>query len=112
MNISALEQHILIAVMAMDPDAYGVTIQGHISRRAGYEPSLGSIYASLARLQEKGYVKSRHGEITRERGGKRKLHFILTASGQATLRESLRAINSLQRGLRLKPAQRLAEVLP
>lgn len=109
MNIGALEQHVLLAIMALDPDAYGVSIQEHIQQRAGYEPSIGSIYAALDRLEEKGYVRSRYGEVTPERGGKRKLYFLLTATGQATLRESLRAISSLQRGLRWRPAQRSIE---
>jgi PadR family transcriptional regulator PadR len=100
MGISALEQHVLLAIVALHPDAYGISIQDYIERRAGYEPSIGSIYAALDRLEGKGFVRSRHGEKTPERGGRRKLHFTMTALGQATLRESLRAISSLQRGLR------------
>jgi PadR family transcriptional regulator, regulatory protein PadR len=111
MNIGVLEQHVLLAVMALNPDAYGVSIQSHIQQRAGYEPSLGSIYAALERLEGKGYVRSRQGEVTPERGGRRKLHFILTGSGQTTLQESLNAIASLQDGLRWKPAFRSGEVL-
>jgi PadR family transcriptional regulator PadR len=100
MNISALEQHVLLAIVALHPDAYGVSIQSHIKRRAGYEPSIGSTYAALDRLEDKGFVRSHQGEKTPERGGRRKLHFTVTAPGEATLRESLRAISSLQRGLR------------
>ncbi|SRR5260370_12222175 len=100
MDIGVLEQHVLLAIVALHPDAYGVSIQDHIQRRAGYEPSIGSIYAAVDRLEEKGFVKSRQGEPTRERGGRRKLHFTVTAAGQSTLKESLRAITSLQRGLR------------
>jgi DNA-binding PadR family transcriptional regulator len=111
MNIGALEQHVLLAILALDPDAYGVSIQDHIEQRAEYTPSIGSIYAALDRLQEKGFVRSRQGEKTAERGGRRKLHFVITASGQATLRESLRAISSLQHGLRWKPAHHLIEAL-
>lgn len=107
MNIGALEQHVLLAVVALHPDGYGVSIQDHIRRRAGYEPSIGSIYASLDRLEEKGFIKSRQGEPTRERGGRRKLHFTVTATGQKTLQESLRATASLQRGLRWREAFRL-----
>ncbi len=111
MNLSALEQHLLMAVMALQPAAYGISIKDHITDRAGYEPSLGSIYAALGRLEEKGYVQSRTGEATPERGGRAKLYFSLTASGQATLQQSLRAIQSLQRGLRWHEAFRWNEAL-
>jgi PadR family transcriptional regulator PadR len=111
MEIGALEQHVLLAIVALHPDAYGVSIQDHIRRRAGYAPSIGSIYAALDRLQDKGYIKSRQGEITPERGGRRKLHFVVTATGQATLRASLQAISSLRRGLRWRPALRWIEAL-
>jgi PadR family transcriptional regulator, regulatory protein PadR len=104
MNLSTLEQQVLMAVMALHPDAYGVSIGDHIRQRTGKEPSIGSIYAALDRLEEKGFAKPRLGEATDARGGKRKMHFTITASGQATLRESLRVISSLKRGLRLNEA--------
>jgi DNA-binding PadR family transcriptional regulator len=104
MDISALEQHVLLAIVAQHPDAYGVSIQGYIHRRAGYEPSLGSIYAAVDRLEEKGFVKSRQGETSPHRGGRRKLHYTVTAPGQATLQQSLRAISQLQRGIRWQEA--------
>jgi DNA-binding PadR family transcriptional regulator len=110
MDISALEQHVLLAIVAQHPAAYGVSIQDYIHRRAGYEPSLGSIYAAVDRLEEKGFIKSRQGETSPHRGGRRKLHYTVTAPGQATLKASLRAISSLQRGLRWRAAFRTAGV--
>ncbi len=81
-----------------------MSIQEHIKERSGREPSTGSIYASLDRLEEKGFVKSRQGEATPERGGKRKLYFSITAPGRRALTESLQAIDALSYGLRLKGA--------
>jgi PadR family transcriptional regulator PadR len=104
MEIGALEQHVLMAIVALHPDAYGVAIQDHIRQRTGSKRSIGSIYAALDRLEEKGFIRSRHGEPTHERGGRRKLYFTVTATGQATLQESLRAISSMQRGLRWREA--------
>jgi DNA-binding PadR family transcriptional regulator len=95
-----------MAIMALHPDAYGITIQGHIQKRTGNEPSLGSVYAAVERLEEKGFVKSRQGETSPHRGGRRKLHYTVTAPGQATLQESLRATDSLRRGLRWREAFR------
>jgi DNA-binding PadR family transcriptional regulator len=98
-TLSTLEQHLLLAVIGLHPNAYGVSIQDHIKERTGREPSTGSIYASLDRLEEKGFVKSRQGEPTKERGGRAKLYFTITAPGEHALRESLQAINALSQGL-------------
>jgi PadR family transcriptional regulator, regulatory protein PadR len=100
MDIGALEQQVMLAVIGLHPNAYGVSIAEFIKQRADYEPSLGSIYAALERLQEKGYVKRRQGEPTAQRGGRRKLYFTITAPGQQTLRHSLDALTSLRRGVR------------
>ena len=97
MELSALEQHAMLAIIALQPSAYGISIQDHISRQGGYEPSVGSIYAALDRLEEKGFVKSRQGEATPERGGRRKLYFSVTAPGESALREALRATGKLSR---------------
>ena len=104
MELTTLEQHALLAIVALQPSAYGISIQDHIARNAGYEPSVGSIYASLDRLEDKGFVRSKQGAATRERGGKRKLYFSLTAPGQKALSESLRAMHSLSRAAGWKEA--------
>ena len=104
MELTSLEQHLLLAIIGLHPNAYGVSIQDHIKERTGREPSTGSIYAAIDRLEEKGFVKSRQGEPTKERGGRRKLYFTITAPGQHTLRQSLQAIRSLSQGLGLKGA--------
>src|SRR5262252_6160306 len=103
-ELTTLEQHLLLAIIALHPNGYGVSIQDHIKERTGREPTTGSIYASLDRLEEKGFVKSRQGEKTAERGGRRKLYFIIAAPGQRALRESLQAIDALSQGLRWKGA--------
>jgi DNA-binding PadR family transcriptional regulator len=102
MELSALEQQVLLAVIGLHPNAYGISIADHVERRAGYEPPVGSIYAAIDRLVEKGYVRTRQGEPTAARRGKRKLYVTITAPGQIALEQSLRAISSLSRGLRLK----------
>jgi DNA-binding PadR family transcriptional regulator len=112
MDIGLLEQHVLLAIVALHPNAYGVAIQDHIRQRAGYEPSFGSVYSAIDRLEEKGFIRSRQGEPTPERGGRRKLYVTVTAAGQATLRQSLRAVSSLQRGLRWGEAPRTVMVFP
>jgi PadR family transcriptional regulator PadR len=103
-ELTTLEQHLLLAIIGLHPNAYGVSIQDHIKARTGREPSTGSTYASLDRLEEKGFVKSRQGEPTAARGGKAKLYFTITGPGQHTLRQSLQAVHSVSHGLRWKGA--------
>jgi DNA-binding PadR family transcriptional regulator len=95
MELTTLEQHAMLAIVALQPNAYGISIQDHISQKAGYEPSVGSIYAALDRLEEKGFVRSKQGEATAERGGKRKLYFSLTAPGRRALDHSMNAVHKL-----------------
>jgi DNA-binding PadR family transcriptional regulator len=64
-ELTTLEQHLLLAIVTLHPSAYGVSIQDHIKARTGREPSIGSIYASLDRLEEKGFVTSRQGGADR-----------------------------------------------
>jgi DNA-binding PadR family transcriptional regulator len=87
MKISLLEQYILQAVISLHPNGYGVSIQDRLEQ-AGHKASIGSIYAALDRLDEKGFVKFREGEPTKERGGRRKLYVTITAPGQRALHEA------------------------
>jgi PadR family transcriptional regulator PadR len=103
MDLTALEQQLMLAILGLHPDAYGVAIQARIRDRTGREPVIGSVYAGLDRLEQKGFLSSRHGEPTAARGGKRKLYFTITAPGQHALRQSLQAISELSSGLRGLP---------
>lgn len=103
-QIGQLEQHILLAVLRKQPAAYGVSIQRELLLRTGREHSTGAIYTTLDRLEGKGFLKSKDGEATPERGGRKKLYFSLTASGEAALENSLRALGSLLRGTKAAEA--------
>lgn len=104
MTLNSLDQMTMLAILRLHPDAYGVTIQDQIGDRAGKAPSIGSVYAALDRLERKGLIESRLGEKTKERGGRAKLYFALTASGSATLQQSLLALDSLRKGLKIREA--------
>jgi PadR family transcriptional regulator PadR len=100
MDLSKLELEVLSACLSLHPNGYGVAIQDHIERRTGREPSTGSIYAVLDRLAQKGFVMSRQGEPTPERGGRRKLYYTVTAPGHQALSQSKKALTALWRGIR------------
>ena len=93
------EQLILLAVMRIGSEAYGMTIRREVEQRAGRKLSIGAVYTTLDRLQRKGYVKARMGEATMARGGRAKRHFRITASGERALRESYDVLQAMADGL-------------
>jgi PadR family transcriptional regulator, regulatory protein PadR len=99
-RLGQLEQFIMLAILRRQPTAYGVSIQHELLQRTKREYSVGAIYTTLDKLEKKGFVLSRQGEVTAERGGRRKMYFDLTAKGRSALQASLKAIESLRRGIR------------
>jgi PadR family transcriptional regulator, regulatory protein PadR len=98
--LGSLEQIVLLALVRLGSDAYGVTVRQEIEKRTGRSLSIGAIYSTLARLEAKGYVSSETGEATAERGGRAKRHFHVAADGLRALRASQRAIDNMSAGLR------------
>lgn len=98
--LGSLEHIVLLALVRLGPSAYGMTVRMEIEERTGRSLSIGAIYATLERLQAKGYVSSFTGEPTAERGGRAKRFFRIEAEGMRALRESQRTIESMSAGLR------------
>ena len=86
---------VMLALIRLGDDAYGVTISREIEGHTGREVLLGSVYATLERLGEKGCVSSRLGNPTSERGGRAKRYFRITAKGLRDLRDAQRALTAL-----------------
>jgi DNA-binding PadR family transcriptional regulator len=101
--LGEFEQLVLLAVMRLGPESYGVTIREEIEARSGRDVSLGAIYPTLDRLEQKGYVKSFTGEPTGERGGRSKRHFVLQPAGDEALRKSWEMLTSLWDGYEPEP---------
>jgi DNA-binding PadR family transcriptional regulator len=97
--LGSLEHIVLLAVARLDADAYGMTVRREIEKRTGRNISIGAIYATLERLQTKGYVTSSLGDPTAERGGRAKRLFRIEADGQRALRASQEAIRRMAAGL-------------
>lgn len=98
-TLGEFEQLVLLALARQGEDAYGVSICQDITDRTGRDVSLGAVYKTLERMEDKGLVQSRVGEPTAERGGRRKKHYRLMASGQRALRQSIAAIRRMTDGL-------------
>jgi DNA-binding PadR family transcriptional regulator len=100
-HLGEFEHIVLLALLRLEDRAYGVTVRQEIQLRIKREVSIGAVYATLDRLQTKGYVKSFHGDPTPERGGRSKRFFRVSAKGLAAVNRTHRALRSMTEGLDL-----------
>ncbi len=98
--LGSLEHIVLLAVMRLDTNAYGMTVRREIENATGRDISIGAVYATLDRLESKGYVRSHTGEPTAERGGRAKRYFDLTPDGVGALRNTHDIILKMSAGLK------------
>jgi DNA-binding PadR family transcriptional regulator len=101
-NLGEFEQLILAALMMLGENAYGMTIHERVEMLADgvRSVSLGSVYTTLDRLEQKGYVKSWFSDPTPERGGRSKRYFEITGAGQKVLKSSAKVAANIVAGLR------------
>ncbi len=97
--LGELEQVVLLAILRLGEDGYGVSIQDAIRRSAGRDLTLGTVHKSLVRLEAKGLVASRLGDPAPHRGGRAKRHYAVTPEGMRLLRASIRALRRMASGL-------------
>lgn len=100
-SLGEFEQVVLLAILRLDENAYGVTIRSEIAACTGREPAPGALYTTLDRMEEKGIVRSWLGDATPQRGGRAKRYFVLTKAGRAALVDAQRAYQRLLNGLDL-----------
>jgi PadR family transcriptional regulator, regulatory protein PadR len=98
-NLGELEELVLLVVGVLFDDAYGVAVQEELMERCGRKATLSTIHVALHRLEEKGFLDSRLDGATNERGGRRKLLFRVTRSGQKALAASRELRNELWRAI-------------
>jgi|SRR5687767_14499956 DNA-binding PadR family transcriptional regulator len=101
LNLGELEQLILLAILRLRDDAYGVTIRAELAERAGRTVAPGALYTTLERLEIKGLIVSRMSDPTPQRGGRAKRHVTVTAEGMEALTRSVQAYQRLLDGLKL-----------
>src|ERR1700689_4240193 len=100
-SLGEFEHLIVLALLRLGDGAYGVTVRQEIEFRTKREVSIGAVYATLERLERKGYVKSRRGDPTPERGGRSKRFFRVMAKGIVAANRTQRALQSMTEGLNL-----------
>lgn len=94
-NLGELEEIVLLVVGILYDEAYGVAIQEEMVKRCDRKATLSTVHVALHRLEEKGFLESRLDGATNERGGRRKLLFRVTKSGQKALAASRELRNDL-----------------
>jgi PadR family transcriptional regulator PadR len=93
---------VILALLRLGREAYGVSVSREIEQRCGRGVLVGSLYATLDRLESHGLVTSIIGEATPERGGRAKRYFRVTAYGLTKVCESQRALCNMWDGLSLE----------
>lgn len=89
----------LVAVLRLSGDGYGVAIIDEVAAQTGREMSQARVYLVLQRLERKGFVASRLGDPEAVRGGRAKRYFRVTGEGRERLRDSAAALFSIWKGL-------------
>jgi PadR family transcriptional regulator PadR len=98
-SLGRFEELILLALLRLGPDAYGLAVRREVEERTGRDISTGALYTALKRLEQRGLVSSQVGEPTAERGGRRKKHYDLEAPGILALRNSYVDYTKMAEGL-------------
>ena len=87
-DLGEMEHLVLLAILRLGREAYGIPIMDEVASRSGRSVSKATVYVALKRLERKGFVSSRLGEATAERGGRAKRYFRLRPAGLKAMRES------------------------
>jgi PadR family transcriptional regulator PadR len=101
LNLGEFEQLILLAILRLREDAYGVTIRAELADRTGRHVAPGAMYTALERLETKGLIASRMSDPTPQRGGRAKRKVTVTAAGMEAVTRAMQAYERLLDGLNL-----------
>ena len=88
MNLGAFEELVLLAACALGDDAYSIAVRDALIEQTEQAVSISAVHTTLHRLEAKGFLRSRMGGATPERGGRRKRLFEVTPAGQAALADA------------------------
>jgi len=97
--LGEFELLVMLSVLRLGTNAYGMTIRREIVEVAKRSASLGAVYTTLERLEDKGFLSSAVGERSDERGGRAKKYFRITASGAGAVKRSLKSTEAMKAGL-------------
>jgi PadR family transcriptional regulator, regulatory protein PadR len=101
-SLGEFEQVVLLAILRLGENAYGVMIGAEITACTGREPAPGALYTTLDRLEDKRLVSSRLGDPTPQRGGRAKRYFGLNSKGLAAITHAQQSYRRLLQGCELQ----------
>jgi PadR family transcriptional regulator PadR len=84
-TLGEFEELVLLMVAAQHDEAYGVTILKGLEEKLEKKVNISAVHVALKRIEDKGFVKSRFGGITEDRGGRRKKFYVITDIGKQML---------------------------
>lgn len=99
--LGEFEQVVLLTIVRLGDDAFGGKIRSTIDELIHREITIGALYITLDRLEEKGLVTSNHGETVSSRGGRPRKYFKLTPDGKQALTRSRDVMQTLWSGISL-----------
>lgn len=97
--LGEFEQLVVLALLRLGADAYGASVALEIEEQTGRTVSVSAVHTTLDRLEEKGLIRSRLGEPSPQRGGKRKRHYHVQPAGIRALQHALRGLRRMTAGL-------------
>jgi PadR family transcriptional regulator PadR len=97
--IGEFEQLVLMSLLRLGNGAYGASIRRDIQERTTREVSVGTVYMTLARLEEKGMICSYTGNPSPHRGGRRRKHYLMDSAGQRALGRAYRTHKAMAEGI-------------
>ena len=100
-HLGEFEQLVLLALLRLGQEAYGMTVRRELEETARRKATLGSVYGTLDRLEEKGLVSSWRADPEPVRGGHPRRYFRVTAEGELALRRSQRMMERMWEGVEL-----------
>jgi DNA-binding PadR family transcriptional regulator len=100
--LGEFEQMVLLALLRLGADAYGMPIRREIEERTGRPVAIGAVYSTLERMEAKNWVRSVWTDGGQERGGRAKRVFSLTAEGAEAMRRSEEALRRMREGVDLE----------
>jgi PadR family transcriptional regulator len=87
-HLGEFQEIVLLTILVLDDNAYGVTIKREIKERVNRSISRGALHTALTRLEEKGFIKSWQGEANEERGGRKKRYYDVSNKGVSALQDA------------------------
>ncbi|MCW5911459.1 MAG: helix-turn-helix transcriptional regulator [Cyclobacteriaceae bacterium] len=96
-SLGEFEELVLLMVAALHDEAYGVSILENLEEELDKKLNISAVHVALKRMEDKGFLKSRFGGITEDRGGRRKKYYVVTALGKKVLDAQYELRNSIYR---------------